>query len=281
MNIISNRKDINITVRKQQLMGKTIGFVPTMGALHRGHLELVKKAKNENDFVVVSIFVNPTQFNNSEDLEKYPRNTERDVKKLISVDCDYLFLPSEEEMYPQGENQSKYDFGILSLVMEGENRPGHFDGVAMIVHKLFNAIPANKAYFGKKDYQQLLVIKSLVEQLNLKIEISPCEIVRESDGLAMSSRNQRLTVNQRAVAPLIYQTLIKSKSMASHSSIEEVKAFVESEINKVEEMRLEYFEIADGDNLTLINHFEKNKNIMGFIVVNLGSIRLIDNIQFF
>jgi len=260
---------------------KSIGFVPTMGALHQGHLTLVEQAKHENDYVVVSIFVNPTQFNNKEDLNKYPRDTDADLEKLDSVGCDFVFLPAVDEMYPRDETLRKYDFGSLTHVMEGKNRPGHFDGVATIVHKLFEAIPATRAYFGKKDYQQLLVIKSLVKQLRLNIEIRPCNIVREADGLAMSSRNQRLTKEQRKVAPVIYQTLQKAVKMASNTSPDEIKAFVMSEINKVTEMKLEYFEMANADSFQPIIHFEKNKNIMGFIVVNLGAIRLIDNIQFF
>ena len=275
MNIISKRNEIRNTVKELTSKGKSTGFVPTMGALHDGHLALVQQAKEENDYVIVSIFVNPTQFNNKEDLRKYPRDTDSDLEKLKSVDCDFVFIPSVEEMYPKQDSQRKYDFGSLTDVMEGKNRPGHFDGVATIVHKLFEAIPATNAYFGKKDYQQLLVIKSLVSQLNMNINIVPCAIVREKDGLAMSSRNQRLTNAQRAVAPVIYQTLQKAVKMASGIPLSEVKSYVESEINKVDEMKLEYFEVADGDS------FGKNKNIMGFIVVNLGNVRLIDNIQFF
>ena len=281
MNIISKRNEIRNTVKVLTSKGKSTGFVPTMGALHDGHLTLVRQAKEENDYVIVSIFVNPTQFNNKEDLKKYPRDNDSDLKKLQSVDCDFVFIPTVAEMYPKQEIQRKYDFGNLTNVMEGKNRPGHFDGVATIVHKLFDTIPATNAYFGKKDYQQLLVIKSLVNQLNMNINIIPCDIVREKDGLAMSSRNQRLTIAQRAVAPLIYQTLQKAVKMASDFSLSEVKKYVESEMNMIDGMKLEYFEVADGDSFNLIGHFEKNKNIMGFIVVNLGNIRLIDNIQFF
>ncbi|RLD36376.1 MAG: pantoate--beta-alanine ligase [Bacteroidetes bacterium] len=281
MIVISNRNEIRNKVNMLIAKSKSIGFVPTMGALHQGHLTLVEQAKHENDYVVVSIFVNPTQFNNKEDLNKYPRDTDADLEKLDSVGCDFVFLPAVDEMYPRDETLRKYDFGSLTHVMEGKNRPGHFDGVATIVHKLFEAIPATRAYFGKKDYQQLLVIKSLVKQLRLNIEIRPCNIVREADGLAMSSRNQRLTKEQRKVAPVIYQTLQKAVKMASNTSPDEIKAFVMSEINKVTEMKLEYFEMANADSFQPIIHFEKNKNIMGFIVVNLGAIRLIDNIQFF
>jgi len=281
MNIISKRNEIRNTVKVLTSKGKSTGFVPTMGALHDGHLALVRQAKEENDYVIVSIFVNPTQFNNKEDLIKYPRDNDSDLEKLQSVDCDFVFIPTVEEMYPRQEDQRNYDFGNLTNVMEGKNRPGHFDGVATIVHKLFDAIPATNAYFGKKDYQQLLVIRSLVNQLNMNINIIPCDIVREKDGLAMSSRNQRLTKEQRKIAPLIYQTLKKAVKKSTDSSVNEVKNYVESEINKGNEMELEYFEVADGDSFNLIGHFEKNKNIMGFIVVNLGNVRLIDNIQFF
>jgi len=281
MKRVSKRKEIRDEITRVKAMGMTVGFVPTMGALHAGHLALVERAIAENDRVVVSVFVNPTQFNNADDLKKYPRDTERDAALLEKAGCHYLFLPEVEEMYPESRKASTYDFGLLSQVMEGANRPGHFDGVATIVEKLFEAIPATRAYFGEKDYQQLLIIRSLVRQKNIDIEIVPCAIVREADGLAMSSRNRRLTNEQRKAAPFIYRTLKKAAEAAKSSTPEEVKALVANEINSRQEMELEYFEIADGDNLQPVTDFEKNKNIMGFIVVNLGAVRLIDNIKIF
>jgi len=281
MKVVKKREEIKREINELKAKGLSVGFVPTMGALHQGHLSLVRRAGKENDRVVVSIFVNPTQFNNAEDLEKYPRDLATDLNLLSDEGCDLVFAPEVEEMYPDGEEKAAYDFGLLTGVMEGANRPGHFDGVATVVEKLFEAIPADRAYFGKKDYQQLLVIRSLVKQRNIDIEIVGCEIVREADGLAMSSRNRRLTAAQRARAPFIYSTLQKAASLAGQLSPVELKELVAKEINSVEEMELEYFEPADADTLQPVETFEKNKNVMGFIVVNLGSVRLIDNIRIF
>ncbi len=260
--------------------GKTIGFVPTMGALHQGHLELMKCAKKENDILAVSIFVNPIQFNNPEDLEKYPRDLYHDIKLLEDVGCDFLFIPDEKEMYPDGMPDVQYDFGDLERVMEGKFRPGHFNGVAIVVKRLFDIIEPDKAYFGEKDYQQLAIIKKLVEKENLDIEIIPCPIVREKDGLAMSSRNIRLTEDERKIAAMIHWILQESVKRKSYKSPDELRQWVKKKFNEIQRFDMEYFEIADGENLQPIDQWDDDKTIYGFVAVNLGKVRLIDNIRY-
>lgn len=259
--------------------GISLGFVPTMGALHNGHLALVKKSKLENDICVCSIFVNPTQFNNPKDLEKYPRQLDRDVSLLESVNCDLLFIPEVEEMYPEGEHEIRFNFGELESVMEGADRPGHFQGVGTIVKKLFDIVEPDKAYFGNKDYQQLLIIKSITQQYKLSPKIIGCDIVREDDGLAMSSRNQRLSTAQRLAAPQIYTVLKAAKGKNRTLDVESLKLWVAKQINNNELMELAYFEISDAETLEPIMKWGKNQRAMGFIVVNMGEIRLIDNIE--
>ncbi len=264
---------------KQRSDGRTIGFVPTMGALHEGHLELMRRAKNENDLLACSIFVNPIQFNNKEDLKKYPRTLEDDIRKLKSIGCDILFAPSAEEMYPE-EEKTVYDFSNLDKVMEGKHRPGHFNGVAIVVKKLFDIIQPDKAYFGEKDFQQLVIIQTLVKQLNLSVEIIPCPIVREKDGLAMSSRNERLSPDERKIAPIIYKTLQFVKNNYSNFSLEEINKHVTSEINSNPGMKLEYFEIIDKQSLLPVKNLADSNNFIACIALFLGKIRLIDNILF-
>lgn len=257
----------------------TVGFVPTMGALHEGHLTLIKKAKQENRVVVASIFVNPTQFNDPKDLQNYPRTLEKDLEKLTIAGCDAAFVPTVSEMYPQGSPLKNYDFGYLETVMEGALRPGHFKGVAVIVEKLFRAVLPNQAYFGKKDYQQLTIIRELVKRENLPIEIIPCEIVREEDGLAMSSRNIRLTAEERKEAPIIYQTLIKAREMWGHSSINDLKEYVKNSIKNSRYFTLEYFEIVDAYTLRNISSLDKNHAAIGCIAVSASNVRLLDNVH--
>ncbi len=259
--------------------GSKIGFVPTMGALHQGHLTLLQQSLKDNDFSVVSIFVNPTQFNNPEDLIKYPRTIDTDLEKLKDAGCDYVFLPSVEEMYPNEPISETWNFGNLEAVMEGKNRPGHFQGVATVVRLLFDAVPANNAYFGMKDYQQLLIIKEMVRQLALEIQIVPVPIVREADGLAMSSRNMRLTAEERQLAPFIYQTLKQAVALAKQLSVEELKQVVKEQINHKPPMVLEYFEMADGNDLQPVKTLENHQSVRAFIVVDLNGVRLIDNIS--
>jgi pantoate--beta-alanine ligase len=285
------RNHLNI-VQNQQ---KTLGFVPTMGALHKGHLELVKKSKSENDITVCSIFVNPTQFNDLNDLEKYPRTLESDSELLKSVDCDIVFAPPVNEIYTESELELKrkkiedkdwaegrnVDFGLLDKVMEGAHRPGHFNGVVQVVSKLFRIVKPDRAYFGQKDFQQLAIIRSMTKQLNLPVSIIGCPIIRESDGLAMSSRNVRLTEKERSVAPLIFSTLFKVKEMQVGHSIKELKAFVEKQIASEPLMELEYFEIVDADTLKPVNDCAEAKSAVACIALKLGSVRLIDNIMIY
>lgn len=257
---------------------KSIGFVPTMGALHHGHLELLRRSKNKNDISVCSIFVNPIQFNNPEDLKKYPRTFEDDCRKLESVNCDVLFAPDVQEMYPE-DNKKQYDFGLLEKVMEGKFRPGHFNGVAVVVKLLFDITEPNRAYFGEKDFQQLAIINEMVKQENLKIEIVPCAIIREKDGLAMSSRNVRLTTEERELAPKIYQTLTSIKGRKQTQSIAELCEWAQNELNNVPGMEIEYFEISNADNLQQIHSFDESNHSVACVAVFLGAVRLIDNIR--
>ena len=256
----------------------TLGLVPTMGALHEGHLSIVKRAKEENDLVVVSIFVNPTQFDKKEDLANYPSTMEADLTALKAIDCDYVFCPTVDEIYQEDPSSEKFSFDGLDEVMEGKHRQGHFDGVATIVKNLFLITKPNKAYFGEKDYQQLLIIKKMVDLESIPIVIVPVEIFREKDGLAMSSRNTRLTENQRNAAPEIYQTLLKSKKIFSNNDLERVKSFVKNEFIQNKELELEYFEIADAELLKVATEILPHKKYRGFIAVFAGQVRLIDNI---
>lgn len=281
MKIIDKISEVKEDVKALKNRGLTIGFIPTMGALHQGHLSLIKKAKKENDIVVCSIFVNPVQFNNKEDLEKYPRDYKSDLEKLESLNCDMVFMPDVDEMYPEIPT-NEYDFGSLDKVMEGKYRPGHFNGVAIVVHKFFEIIQPHKAYFGEKDFQQLTIIKRLVKDYNIPVEIVPCPIVREIDGLAMSSRNARLTNEGRKTAPEIYKTLLAAKkNYKNFSSSQELKKWIEDDINKNSLMKLEYVDIADINTLQAIDDFSDEKNMIICIVVFLGEIRLIDNIKLF
>ncbi|PKP51586.1 MAG: pantoate--beta-alanine ligase [Bacteroidetes bacterium HGW-Bacteroidetes-1] len=259
---------------------KNVGFVPTMGALHEGHLELMRRAKAENEILVVSIFVNPIQFNNKEDLAKYPRVLDTDSQLLESVGCDYLFAPSEMEMYPEPDNIN-YDFGLMGEVMEGAFRPGHFNGVAIVVRKLFEIVEPQRAYFGEKDFQQLAVIQQLVKMFNLPVEIVSCAIVRENDGLAMSSRNMRLTPEERAVAPKIHLILQKAVKLRNVLSPEELRRWTYDQLEAVEEFNIDYVEIADSELLQPIQHWNDCPESILFVALFLGKVRLIDNMRIF
>ncbi len=260
---------------------KTIGFVPTMGALHEGHLELMRRANRENDLLAVSVFVNPIQFNNPDDLKKYPRDLEKDKQLLESVGCDLLFAPGVGEMYPEEEVTEKFDFGTLETVMEGAFRPGHFNGVAVVVKRLFNIIEPDSAYFGEKDFQQLAIIQKLVEMENMPLRIVPCPIVRETDGLAMSSRNERLTPAERKQAPFIYRTLQEAVQLKDKKSPKEIKQWVAKQFDGKSDFRLEYFEIADDQMLQPVLNWTDSDGVVGFIAAFLGEVRLIDNIRFY
>lgn len=265
---------------KYRLKGNgTIGFVPTMGALHKGHISLVEKAVKENDIVVVSIFVNPTQFNDKSDLERYPRNLDADLKLLEKTGCHIVFAPGVDEVYPEPDTR-KFNFGSLETVMEGKHRPGHFNGVAQVVSKLFDMVRPNKAYFGLKDFQQLAVIKSMVRQLNLSVEIVPCPIIREKSGLAMSSRNELLTPEERQNAATISETLFQSKELTGKKSVHELKKWVIETINKNPFLTVEYFEIVDDMQLQPVNSWDEKNIKVGCVAVYCGKVRLIDNVVF-
>lgn len=261
---------------------ETVGFVPTMGALHQGHISLLNCAKAETDFTVVSIFVNPTQFNDPEDYEKYPRNVETDLKLLDSQGCDLVFLPSYGDIYPQGTAVRHYELGNLDKVMEGPSRPGHFNGVAMVVHKLFELVKPTDAFFGEKDFQQLAIIKYLVASLSLPIVIHGCPILREPNGLAMSSRNERLSAEQRENAAVIYKTLKEAKKrQATFASAGELKEFVINKINDNPYLQVEYFELVDANTLQEVDDIAHTHEAVGCVAVYAGNIRLIDNIRFY
>lgn len=284
MQVLKTIQDIKNYLIALKTEGKSIGFVPTMGALHIGHIALLKKAKLENDISVASIFVNPLQFNDKKDLEKYPRTLEQDIEKLKSAQCDVIFTPSVEEMYPtQPEDKSPkpeafFDLGGLDSIMEGSHRPGHFQGVCMVVKKLFDIIEPTKAYFGEKDFQQLAIIKHMVKILGLKVEIIPCPTVREADGLAMSSRNTLLTPDERKNAPHIYKTLVATKE--TKGTIVQLKKWVENQINSNPFMKLEYFEIVNAETLAPVHSTDDAKQLRACVAVKIGSVRLIDNIPF-
>lgn len=258
----------------------TIGFVPTMGALHQGHLALMQRSIKENDDTVVSIFVNPTQFNNPEDLEKYPRTLEEDVKKMRNLsDKIILYAPTVDDIYEGHTVSQDFDFDGLENQMEGKFRPGHFNGVGTIVKRLFEIVTPTNAYFGEKDFQQLQIVKKLVEKNDLPVTIIGCPIFREDNLLAMSSRNERLTSEERKEASIIYQTLIKAQEIFKKGTPEETIAFVENTFKNNKMFELEYFVIADESTLLPVEHKNKDKNYRAFIAVFVNSIRLIDTIS--
>ena len=278
MKVLKSKKTLIDYVERQREMGKKIGFAPTMGALHEGHLSLYKAAKKENDEVISSIFVNPTQFNNPDDFQKYPKTLEKDLELLEKAGVDAVYVPNVEEMYPDGLNSKKYDFDGLENEMEGKYRPGHFDGVGTIVEELFRQVQPHNAYFGEKDYQQLAIIKKMIEKTKLPVKIHGVPTLREEDGLAMSSRNVRLTETQRKEATIIYETLTKVKEWFKVLSVEEIKLRV-LEIFRNSNFELEYFVIADEKTLKETDYFYKDKNYRAFIVAYADTVRLIDNMH--
>lgn len=277
MKIFTKIGEIKAELAEIRANKKSIGFVPTMGALHSGHISLVVRAKKENNIAVSSIFVNPTQFNNPEDLKKYPRTLERDLAMLESGQNDIVFNPEVEEMYPQNEKEEHFEFGGLDTVMEGKFRPSHFNGVARVVAKLFRIIEPDKAYFGEKDYQQLLIVKKISQNLFPYLTIVPCTTLREPDGLAMSSRNTLLDKTSRSEVGLISQALFQVRELKDKLSISELKKLVTDKINSSSTLRLEYFEIADENDLHPLTTI--NKTARAFIAVLAGKVRLIDNLS--
>lgn len=277
MLVVETIKELKQELEKYN--SKNIGFVPTMGALHDGHISLVKRSVEENDVTVVSVFVNPTQFNDKADLERYPRTEEADKKLLDAAGCDIVFMPKVEEMYPE-EDTRVFNFGCIETVMEGKYRPGHFNGVAQIVSKLFNAVEPTRSYFGEKDFQQVAIIRDMVRQLNLPVEIIACPIIREESGLARSSRNELLSAEERKKAALISEVLSKSVNFAKEMSVEEVKNWVCEQFTHDEVFKMDYYDIVDGNSLQSISSWEDSDYIVGCIAIYCGKIRLIDNIHY-
>lgn len=280
MDLVSTISDLNKVLNPIRSQGKTIGFVPTMGALHQGHLSLVKQSLQENDISVISIFVNPTQFNNQEDLIKYPRDLDKDVKLLKTVSNNLVvFAPTVNDIYPEPDTR-QFDFGQIDKVMEGEHRPGHFNGVAQVVSRLFDAVKPSRAYFGEKDFQQLAVIRAMVKQLGLNVQIVPMPIIREKSGLAMSSRNERLTESQKQIAVNISKVLIESRNWISTMSVDAVKKKIVDVLNLYPELNVEYYQVVDGYTLQSIRTWNDAEYIVGCIAVFCGDVRLIDNIVY-
>ena len=279
MQVLKSKNELVSLIDSYKKEGKTIGFVPTMGALHNGHLSLVKECKKNSDVTVVSIFVNPTQFNDLEDLKRYPRTLDKDTELLKTVGCDLVFAPSVEEIYPEPDTR-KFDFGYIESVMEGAKRPGHFNGVGQVVSRLFDIVQPDKAFFGMKDFQQVAIIKNMVKQLNYNIQIVPCPIIREESGLALSSRNTLLDEDHKKNAPHIYATLKKARNLASEMSVSDLKKWITDEINSNPYLETEYVEIVDDTTLKVTENWKEEGTKVACVAVYAGKIRLIDNIVF-
>lgn len=281
MKVVNTVQELKAELAAFRSEGKKIGLVPTMGALHAGHASLVGRSVKENDVTVVSVFVNPTQFNDKKDLETYPRTLEADCRLLESMGADIVFAPSAEEVYPEPDTRT-FSYPPTDTVMEGAFRPGHFNGVCQIVSKLFSYVEPDKVYFGEKDFQQIAVVKAMVKDLNIPVEICPCKIVREDDGLALSSRNALLTAEERTLAVNISKTLFASVDYAKEHTLEETKKFVIDTINAHEGLEVQYYEIVDGDSLRSLASWDDSDYIVGCITVFCGArpVRLIDNVKY-
>ena len=281
MKVFSKIVDLQNQLFEDRKNGKEIGLVPTMGALHEGHASLVRRSVKENGITVVSVFVNPTQFNDKNDLKNYPRTLDADCQLLDACGADYVLAPSVEEMYPTPDTR-QFEFPPVSTVMEGAHRPGHFNGVCQVVSRLFYIVKPNRAYFGEKDWQQIAVVKAMVKQLGLKVQIVECDIVRDADGLARSSRNTLLAKDERAIAPAIYKTLKESIFYAKTHTVGETHDFVVNTINAVDGLEVEYFSIVDGNTLQDIAAWDDTPYVVGCITVYCGKtpIRLIDHIKY-
>lgn len=279
MRVVKTISELKSLISGYKQENKTVGLVPTMGALHAGHKSLVDRARNENDIVVVSVFVNPTQFNNKQDLATYPRTEERDCALLEAAGCDVVFMPAVEEVYPEPDNR-QFDLGAVAEVMEGAHRPGHFNGVAQIVSKLFGFVEPDRAYFGEKDFQQIAVIRKMVQLEGFKLQIVACPIKREDDGLALSSRNVRLTAEQRQLAPNIYRVLKESCNFAKSHTVAETEKFVVDSLNALPQMEVEYYSIVDALTMQPVSDWADADSITGCITVYCGEVRLIDNIAY-
>ena len=279
MKIVRTADELTRLVNEAKAERKSIGLVPTMGALHDGHISLVKEARTGNDVVVVSVFVNPTQFNNPDDLRTYPRTEEADCRRLEEAGVDIAFIPTVEEIYPEPDTRV-FDLGPVAEVMEGAMRPGHFNGVAQVVSRLFRLANPDRAYFGEKDFQQIAVIRRMVELEGFDLEIVACPIKREESGLALSSRNVRLSQHQHEVAPAIHRILAESVSQCPAVSVADVKRQVVDAINAYPEMEVEYYEIVNGADMQPISDWSQSSNPVGCVTVYLGDVRLIDNIKY-
>lgn len=276
MLILYKITDVKQYIAELKLKNKTIGFVPTMGALHQGHISLIEISKKQTDITVCSIFVNPTQFNNQADLKHYPRTPEADIKLLEAAGCDVLYMPEVKDIYPDNDIR-KFDFGYLDTILEGALRPGHFNGVGQVVSILLEGVQPHKGFFGSKDYQQVMVVKDLVKQLKLPVEIIPCPILREPDGLAMSSRNTRLSAEERKIAALIPKMMQEAVELIKQKGIDTAKHFITQQVSDVKEMNLDYFEVCNADTLEPIAEFSAKQKTVSLIAVFVGNIRLIDN----
>ncbi|MBR2244092.1 MAG: pantoate--beta-alanine ligase [Prevotella sp.] len=281
MKVFNKIVDLQNQLFEDRKQGKEIGFVPTMGALHEGHASLVRRSVKENAITVVSVFVNPTQFNDKNDLKNYPRTLEADCELLEKCGADYVLAPSVEEMYPEPDTR-QFEYPPVSTVMEGAHRPGHFNGVCQVVSRLFYIVKPTRAYFGEKDWQQIAVVKAMVRHLGISVQIVECEIVRDEDGLAKSSRNTLLSADERAIAPNIYKALKASVKYAENHTLKETHDKVVDDINKVDGLDVEYFSIVDGNTLQDIENWEDSPYVVGCITVYCGKtpIRLIDHIKY-
>ncbi len=281
MKVINKVIELKAAVSQAKEAGKQIGLVPTMGALHHGHASLIKRSVDENGFTVVSVFVNPTQFNDPKDLKTYPHTLEADCALCESLGADVVFAPTAEEMYPEPDNRH-FSYPPLDTVMEGAYRPGHFNGVCQVVSKLLTDVAPDNAYFGEKDFQQLAIIKAMVKDLEIPVEICPCPEIRETSGLALSSRNSLLAPEEKAIAPQIFKTLCESLNYMQKHSLKQTKEWVVNTLNAIEGLKVQYFEIVDGDTLQPLQRWEDSKYIVGCITVFCGQkpIRLIDNIKY-
>ena len=278
MQVAKHKHELNGLLKEFRNQKATIGFVPTMGALHQGHISLINEAVKSNDISVASIYINPTQFNNKNDLKNYPRNINADLELLEFAKCDIVFLPDDKEMYPEKDNRN-FDFGIMGEIMEGKKRPGHFNGVAQIVTKLFDAVKPHKAYFGQKDFQQLAIIRKIVADYHYPIEIIACPIIREKDGLAMSSRNALLNKEERSEAPILSEILLQIKKKFEDCELSDLQKFTKEKIDKTEHVKLDYLEIVNTNTLVSVSKITKNEPLTACIAVYVGNIRLIDNLD--
>ena len=281
MKVFNKIVDLQNALFLARKQGKKIGLVPTMGALHEGHASLITKSIGENDITVVSVFLNPTQFNDQSDFDRYPRTLEADSRLVEACGADYIFAPSVKDIYPSPDARH-FEFPPVTTVMEGERRPGHFNGVCQVVSRLFYIVRPDSAYFGEKDWQQIAVVKQLAKYINSNVRIVECPIIRDPDGLAKSSRNSLLTKEERAIAPVIYQILRESIGYAETHSLKETRNMVVERINAIPELEVEYFEIVDGDSLLPVENWERSEYIVGCITVYCGKtpIRLIDHIRY-